>query len=76
MCQEIVNSRGKAGEYSTCMKRKAEHKRRLKWYSLQVSVQAELYGNAVHLQRRVMDELLQHLFSAYNTFLSDRLEGK
>ena len=38
-------------------------------------MQAELYGNAVNLQRRVMDELLQHLFSAYNTFLSDRLEG-
>lgn len=42
----------------------------------QVSVQAELYGNAVSLQRRVMDELLQHFFSAYNTFLSERLKGR
>lgn len=41
----------------------------------QVAVQAEVYGNNLSLQRRVMDELLQHLFSAYNTFLGDILQG-
>lgn len=50
--------------------------RYLSCHCFQVSVQAELYGNALSLQRRVMDELLGHLFSAYNTFLSDRLNGK
>jgi hypothetical protein len=43
---------------------------------LQVAVQAEVYGNNLSLQRRVMDELLQHLFLAYNTFLSERLKGQ
>ena len=42
---------------------------------MQVAVQAELYGNALSLQRRVMDELLQHIFAAYNACLSNKLAG-
>ena len=42
---------------------------------MQVAVQAELYGNALSLQRRVMDELLQHIFAAYNACLIDKLAG-
>lgn len=43
---------------------------------MQVAVQAEVYGNALSLQRRVLDELLQHLFSAYSTCLSEMLQGE
>lgn len=39
-------------------------------------MQAEVYTNALSLQRRVMDELLQHLLSAYNTYLSERVGGE
>lgn len=43
---------------------------------LQVAVQAEVYSNNLSLQRRVMEELLQHLFSTYSTSLNEKLPSE